>query len=289
MVMSLRKKTDGHRTNVTLRGVPPLAFEVRGGIHVTSGRAFRPGLAEVMAGRRIRERVRDLDVGSRFRYRGQDLTVVGVFESEGAAFESEVWGDYASLNAQLKRPPVTNCMVVRMQDPAEVPALDRRIRSLPGASLTAVPERLYYENQGGHVAMVLRALASLVAVVMGVGAVFGAMNTMYAIVAARTREIGTLRALGFSRRAILASFVVESALLAVIGGGLGCLLALTANGYTTGASNLQTFREVAYAFRITPGIMGSGMAFALIMGILGGLLPSVRAARLSIAAAVREG
>jgi len=180
-------------------------------------------------------------------------------------------------------------MVVRMQDPADIPALDRRIRALPGATLQAVPERLYYENQGGHVAMVLRALASLVAVVMGVGAVFGAMNTMYAIVAARTREIGTLRALGFSRRAILASFVVESALLALIGGGLGCLLALTANGYTTGASNLQTFREVAYAFRITPPILGAGMGFALVMGILGGLLPSVRAARLSIAAAVREG
>jgi putative ABC transport system permease protein len=289
MVMSLRKRTDGHRTNVTLRGVPPLAFEVRGGIRVTSGRPFRPGLAEVMAGRRIRERVRDLDVGSRFRYRGQDLTVVGVFESDGAAFESEVWGDYASLNAILRRPTVTNCMVVRMQDPADIPALDRRIRALPGATLQAVPERLYYENQGGHVAMVLRALASLVAVVMGVGAVFGAMNTMYAIVAARTREIGTLRALGFSRRAILASFVVESALLALIGGGLGCLLALTANGYTTGASNLQTFREVAYAFRITPPILVAGMGFALVMGILGGLLPSVRAARLSIAAAVREG
>ena len=289
MVMSLRKKTDGHRTNVTLRGVPPLGFEVRGGIRVTSGRPFRPGLAEVMAGRRIRERVRDLDVGSSFRYRGQDLTVVGVFESDGAAFESEVWGDYASLNAILRRPPVTNCLVFRMNDPREVPSLDRWIRSLPGASLQAVPERLYYENQGGHVAMVLRALASLVAVVMGVGAVFGAMNTMYAIVAARTREIGTMRALGFSRRAILVSFVLESALLALIGGGLGCLVASVANGYTTGASNLQTFREVAYAFRITPGIMGSGMAFALIMGILGGLLPSVRAARLSIAAAVREG
>jgi len=126
-------------------------------------------------------------------------------------------------------------------------------------------------------------------VVMGVGAVFGAMNTMYAIVAARTREIGTMRALGFSRRAILVSFVLESALLALIGGGLGCLVASVANGYTTGASNLQTFREVAYAFRITPGIIAAGMGFALVMGILGGLLPSVRAARLSIAAAVREG
>jgi len=289
MVMSLRKRIDGHRTNVTLRGVAPSAFDVRGGIRVVSGRRFRPGLAEVIAGRRILSRVRDLELGSSFRYRGQDLTVVGVFESDGAAFESEVWGDYASLNAILRRPAITNCMVLRMRDPAEIPALDRWIRSLPGASLQAVPERLYYENQGGQVAMVLRALAGLVAVVMGLGAVFGAMNTMYAIVAARTREIGTLRALGFSRRAILVSFVVESAALALIGGLLGCLLASAANGYTTGASNLQTFREVAYAFRITPAIVGAGMGFALLMGVLGGLLPSVRAARLSIAAAVREG
>ena len=289
MVMSLRKRIDGHRTNVTLRGVAPSAFDVRGGIRVVSGRRFRPGLAEVIAGRRILSRVRDLELGSSFRYRGQDLTVVGVFESDGAAFESEVWGDYASLNAILRRPAITNCMVLRMRDPAEIPALDRWIRSLPGASLQAVPERLYYENQGGQVAMVLRALAGLVAVVMGLGAVFGAMNTMYAIVAARTREIGTLRALGFSRRAILVSFVVESAALALIGGLLGCLLASAANGYTTGASNLQTFREVAYAFRITPAIVGAGMGFALVMGVLGGLLPSVRAARLSIAAAVREG
>jgi putative ABC transport system permease protein len=289
MVMSLRKRIDGHRTNVTLRGVAPSAFDVRGGIRVVSGRRFRPGLAEVIAGRRILSRVRGLELGSSFRYRGQDLTVVGVFESDGAAFESEVWGDYASLNAILRRPAITNCMVLRMKDPAEIPALDRWIRSLPGASLQAVPERLYYENQGGQVAMVLRALAGLVAVVMGLGAVFGAMNTMYAIVAARTREIGTLRALGFSRRAILVSFVVESAALALIGGLLGCLLASLANGYTTGASNLQTFREVAYAFRITPAIVGAGMGFALVMGVLGGLLPSVRAARLSIAAAVREG
>ena len=289
MVMSLHKRIDGHRTNVTLRGVAPSAFDVRGGIRVVSGRRFRPGLAEVIAGRRILSRVRDLELGSSFRYRGQDLTVVGVFESDGAAFESEVWGDYASLNTILRRPAITNCMVLRMRDPAEIPALDRWIRSLPGASLQAVPERLYYENQGGQVAMVLRALAGLVAVVMGLGAVFGAMNTMYAIVAARTREIGTLRALGFSRRAILVSFVVESAALALIGGLLGCLLASAANGYTTGASNLQTFREVAYAFRITPAIVGAGMGFALVMGVLGGLLPSVRAARLSIAAAVREG
>jgi ABC-type lipoprotein release transport system permease subunit len=289
MVMALRKRTDGRRTNVTLRAVPPQAFEVRGGIRVTSGRRFTPGLAELIAGRRIMDRVRGLELGGTLVYRRQEFKIVGVFESEGAAFESEVWGDFPTLNALFKRGTYFNSLVVRMNDPHDIPSLDRWVRSLPGASLQAVPERLYYENQGGHVAMVLRALAGLVAIVMGTGAVFGAMNTMYAIVAARTREIGTLRALGFSRRDVLFSFVLESAFLALIGGALGCLLAFTAHGYTTGASNLQTFREVAYAFRITPAIIGSGMAFALVMGVAGGLLPSVRAARLSIAAAVREG
>ena len=289
MVMPLCKRTDGRRTNVTLRSVPPQAFDVRGGIRLTSGRRFTPGLGEVIAGRRIVDRVRDLELGGTFKYRRQEFKVVGVFESDGAAFESEVWGDFATMNALFKRNMYVNALVVRMRDRGEIPAFDRWIRSLPGASLQAVPERLYYENQGGHVAMILRALATLVAIVMGIGAVFGAMNTMYAIVAARTREIGTLRALGFSRRAILVSFVAESAFLALIGGALGCMLAFTMHGYTTGASNVQTFREVAYAFAITPAIIGSGMAFALVMGVAGGLLPSMRAARLPIATAVREG
>ena len=151
-----------------------------------------------------------------------------------------------------------------------------------------MPERLYYENQGGHVAMVLRALASLVAVVMGVGAVFGAMNTMYAIVAARTREIGTLRALGFSRRAILFSFLIESVFLALVGGAVGCLLALPMNGFSTGTGQTQSFSEIAFAFRITPGIMLTGMVFAAVMGIVGGLLPAFRGARLPITTALRE-
>src|SRR5262249_4765680 len=160
-----------------------------------------PGLAEVIVGRRIHERIRGLDVGASFPYRRRDFTVVGVFESDGPAFESEVWGDRDTMEAFFNRRVRFNCGVVRLAEAAALASLDRAVRSLPGSSLQAVPERLYYENQGGQVAMILRVLSRLVAVVMGVGAVFGAMNTMYAIVAARTREVGTLRALGFSRRA----------------------------------------------------------------------------------------
>lgn len=287
MVMSLRKATDGRRTSVTLRAVPPQAFAVRGGIRVTAGRRFDAGLDEVIAGQRISKRIRGLSLGSTFRYQGRELRVVGIFESDGGAFESEVWGDFATLGRR-RRDASSSSLVVRMKDPADIPALDRWLRSQPGMRLQALPEPRYYENQAGHVATGLRALAGLVAVVMGVGAVFGAMNTMYAVVAARTREIGTLRALGFSRLAVLVSFVGESGLLALLGGVLGGLLALTVNGHTTSVANLQSFSEVAYAFRITPRILASGMAFAVGLGVLGGLLPALRAARLPIASAVRE-
>jgi ABC-type lipoprotein release transport system permease subunit len=285
----MKPKKDGEPTNITVRGVTPRAYDVRSGIKIVHGRTFTPGLYEVIAGDKIADRVQGLEIGSSVKLQKHEWKVVGTFSSQGGAFESEIWGDAEVMGVDFGRSGGSNAMSVRLKPGADVAALDRWIRSNPQMQLQAVSERKYYDDQAGPLAKVLRILATFVAVIMGVGAVFGAMNTMYAIVAARTREIGTMRALGFSRRAILVSFVVESAALALIGGLLGCLLASLANGYTTGASNLQTFREVAYAFRITPGIVGAGMGFALGMGILGGLLPSVRAARLSIAAAVREG
>jgi ABC-type lipoprotein release transport system permease subunit len=284
-VMALPRRSDGRRTNVVLRAVTPRAFLVRTGIRLTAGRRFAPGLDEVVVGRRILERVRGLELGGILRYRRKPLRIVGIFESEGAAFESEVWGDFDSLG---RRGPGSCSLVVRVKGPAEIAALDRWIRLQPNMPLRAVSERQYYEDQAGPVANTIKALGGLVAVVMGVGAVFAAMNTMYRIVASRTREIGTLRALGFSRRAILLCFVVESALLGLAGGAIGCVAAWTLHGYSTGTSNLQSFSEVAFAFRITPAIVASSLGFALAMGVLGGLLPALRAARLPIAAAVRE-
>jgi putative ABC transport system permease protein len=175
-----------------------------------------------------------------------------------------------------------------MKDGADIPALDRWIKSNPQMKLQAVQERKYYEDQAGPLATILRNLARGVAFIMGIGAVFGAMNTMYAIVAARTREIGTLRALGFSRRAILFSFVLESVFLAALGGALGCLLAYPMNGFSTGTGQTQSFSEIAFAFAITPGIVAWSMVFAILMGLVGGLLPAVRAARLPITRALRE-
>lgn len=289
VVLSLRRKTDGRRTNVTLRAVTPRAFEVRGGIRLTDGRRFTPGLAEVVVGRRIMSRVRGLDVGATLRYHGKELPIVGVFEAAGAAFESEVWGDFDTLASLFRSSPGSNSLVVRMRDPAQIPALDRWVREQPQMQLRVVSERQYYEDQSSPVVTPLKALAALVAFIMGVGAVFGTMNTMRAIVAARTREIGTLRALGFSRGAILLSFLIESALLAFAGGIVGCLLASTVQGHVTGASNLQSLSEIAFAFRLTVHIVAWGLAFAVTMGVLGGLLPAVHAARLPIASALREG
>jgi putative ABC transport system permease protein len=174
-----------------------------------------------------------------------------------------------------------------MKDPAQIPAFDQQLRRDPRMQVQLIQERVYYEQQSSSVSGPLLALAGFVAIVMGIGAVFGAMNTMYAIVAARTREIGTLRALGFSRLAVLTAFVLESTLLAVVGGALGCLVALPANGISSAAGG-SNFAEIAFAFRITPASIVVGMTLAVLMGIAGGVLPSLRAARLPITAALRE-
>jgi putative ABC transport system permease protein len=288
VVVTNKPKRDGSPTNVTVRGVTPRAFDVRGGIKILDGRKFTPGLYEVIVGDKIARRVRGLELGSSVKLQKREWKVVGSFSSQGGAFESEIWGDADIMGVDFGRTGGYNAMSVRLKPGADVASLDHWIRSNPQMQLQAVSERKYYDDQAGPLAKILRQLATFVAVIMGVGAVFGAMNTMYAIVAARTREIGTLRALGFSRRAILFSFVVESVTLALVGGAIGCLLAVPMNGYSTGTGQTQSFSEIAFAFRITPGIVMASVAFAVLMGVIGGLLPSLRAARLPITSALRE-
>jgi ABC-type lipoprotein release transport system permease subunit len=288
IVIGLPKIPDGLPTNITLRAVPPQAYEVRGGIEIVEGRKFKPGLDEVIVGRRLQDRIQGMHIGEAVKYQHKRFQIVGVFESQGGAFESEIWGDFDTFGALFQRGAGSNSMVVRMKDPATIPELDRWIRAQPQMQLQAVQERKYYEEQAGPLSSILRSLAAFVAFIMGIGAVFGAMNTMYAIVAARTREIGTLRALGFPRRAVLLSFVIESVFLALVGGALGCILALPMNGFSTGTGQTQSFSELAFAFKITPEILITAMVFAALMGLVGGLLPAVRAARLPITSALRE-
>jgi len=288
VVIGLPKKETKEPINVTLRAVTPRAFAVRAGIDLVEGRSFKPGLDEVIVGRKLLDRIEGLGLGRPVKYQRKQFNVVGIFESQGGAFESEIWGDFDVLGAEFQRGAGSNSLVVRMKDPADIPALDQWIRAQPHLQLQAVEERKYYEDQAGPLSKALKALATFVAMIMGVGAVFGAMNTMYAIVSARTREIGTLRALGFSRRAILGAFLIESVFLALVGGAVGCLLALPMNGYSTGTGQTQSFSELAFAFRITPEIVMTCMIFAAVMGVVGGLLPAFRGARLPITTALRE-
>ena len=288
VVANLPKKGTGAPTNVTVRGVTAKTFDVRGGIKFVAGRNFTPGLSEIVVGERLRDRMQGLDVGSKVKIQRREWEVVGVFSAEGGAFESEIWGDYEIMGPAFLRGGGANSVVMRVSDPSTIPAFAAAVKANPQLQHELKQERQYYEDQSGVVARPLLALAGFVSIVMGIGAVFGAMNTMYAIVAARTREVGTLRALGFSRSSILFAFVMESVFLALVGGVIGCLLAFPANGFTGATGNTAGFAEVAWAFRITPGNVTAGLVFALVMGFIGGLLPAFRAARLPITSALRE-
>lgn len=286
-VVALPKRSDGELSNLGVRGVTPAAFNVRNGFAVVEGRRVQPGLFEIMVGRQAQNRVRGLDVGSRILLMKREFTVVGVFSSEGSAFESEIWGDLDAMASAFNRAGTESSLTVRLADPNVLPAFDHDLQANPQYPLAMTGERQYYEDQAGPLVAFLRGLAAFVAVVMGIGAVFAAMNTMYAIVANRTREVGTLRALGFSRGAILNAFVLEGFILAVTGGGLGCLLSLSMNGLST--SSTASMGEVAFAFRVTPADLGYGLLFAATMGVVGSLLPASRAARLPVISALRQG
>lgn len=288
VVGNMPRRADGAPTNVTIRGVTAKAFEVRTGIHLEKGRMYTPGLYEVIVGQRIANRMANLDLDRDLPIQGHNWKIVGIFTADGSAFESEIWGDLDTMAEPLRRTGGTNSLVVRLKDPSTLEAFDKSIRADPEMQLQADDERKYYESQAGALTGTLLFLAGFVSITMGIGAVFGAMNTMYAIVSARTREIGTLRALGFSRRSILFSFVLESVMLALAGGALGCLLALPMNGFTTASGQTASFSELAFAFKVTPAILMRGVFFSGIMGLFGGLLPSFRAARLPITSALRE-
>lgn len=289
IVANLPRRADGAPTNVTIRGVQPRAFEVRRNVRIVEGRSFTPGLNEVIVGKRIHERMRGIDLGGSITIQRRQWEIVGVFTADGGSFESEVWGDGDVMGPAFQRGGGQNSLTLRLKDAGSLAAFDRDLQANPQMQVKMVQERQYYEDQAGPVAASLLALAGFVAIVMGIGAVFGAMNTMYAIVAARTREIGTLRALGFPRRSILAAFLIESVFLALVGGIVGCLLAFPMNGFTTATGNTASFSELAFAFRITPMTLVIGLGFAVVMGLLGGLLPSWRASRLPITSALREG
>jgi putative ABC transport system permease protein len=287
VVANAPRRTDGTPTNVTVRAVTQQAFAVRNDIRIIQGRNFRPGMYEIIVGRRLLDRVRGLELGSKMPVMKRQFEVVGIFTADGSSFESEVWGDLDVMGPAFNRAGSVNSLTLRLQDPRALDRFNADIKENPQFQLEMKQERKYYEDQAGPTATALMGLAIFVSVVMGVGAVFGAMNTMYAIVAARTREVGTLRALGFSRSSILFAFLLEAVFLAFTGGLLGCLLSFTMNGFAA-ATGGPNFSELAFAFHVTPQDIVQGLIFAVVMGIIGGALPAVRAAKLPITTALRE-
>jgi putative ABC transport system permease protein len=273
-------------SNVIIRGVGPMSFKLRSGFQIAAGRLFQPGLTEAVVSKRIAERFQGLDIGDKFRVQTTDYTVVGLFDSAGKAFESEIWVDNNSLASTTKRDSYSS-VLMRVNDQNALTALSKRITDDPKLHLKALSERVFYEDQQGAASGALKGLAVFIALIMAVGAGFAGMNTMYAAVARRTKEIGTLRVLGFGRISILIAFVLESMAIALIGAVIGILLALPLNFVSTGTSNWQNFSEIAFNFRVTPDLMIFALIFGGVIGFVGSVLPSIRAARFKIVNALR--
>jgi len=281
--------TTGTDANVQVRGVSQAVLDVRPNVDIVEGRFFRPGLAELVVGRNAVTTYRGFGLGSTVDIGGQAWQVVGVFSTGGSAFDSEVWCDANLLNQTFSRPEgIFQSVTARLVSRSDLGALKDRLTSDPRLTVDVTGEQAYYAKQSEMVTTLIRALGFLVALVMAVGAVFGSLNTMYSAVAARAREIATMRALGFGSGSVVASFVLESVLIALVGGALGCLAVLPLNGFTAGTMNWQTFSHLAFAFKVTPSLMVWGLVFAVLMGVVGGLFPALRAARMPVAAALRE-
>jgi len=272
--------------NVTLRGITPLGIEMRDHITLVSGRWFQAGRREVVAGESIAKRFPGARIGQRLHFGRGDWDVVGIMSAGSGATNSEIFGDLNQISADFQRPEGLSSALLRATDPVAAKALINDISNDPRLNLDAMSETDYYDAQTSS-GVVIESLGIFVSIIMGIGSSFAAMNTMYAAVARRAQEIGTLRVLGFSRGSILFSFFVESILLAALGGLVGCLLVLPLNGVTTGIGNFLTFSEIDFNFRVTPQIMALGVAFAMILGALGGLFPARSASRKEILAALR--
>jgi putative ABC transport system permease protein len=289
VIASFPLKGRGVDGNAQVRGVSPKALTVRPTVKIVAGRAFQAGLSELLVGRNVAASYEGLELGKTVRFGGGTWTVVGVFDSGGTAYDSELWCDFSVLRQVYQRPlNMFQSATVRLTSPDALTSFKDALTSDPRVTVQIDREIDYYAKQSRQLTTLITVLGSIIAVVMGIGAVFGALNTMYSAVSERTREIATLRALGFGSASVVVSFVVESLCIALVGGLLGCVVVLPLNGLTTGTINWQTFSHLAFAFRVTPGLLAMGLAFALLMGLIGGVPPAVRAARAQIAFALRE-
>lgn len=285
ILFKLPRREGGKGSNVTVRGLTPAGLEMRP-VTLIEGRMFKPSTGEVAVARRIHDRFASTNVGDTFHFGATDYHVVGVFDAAGTAFDSEIWADETFL-AQSRKRLAYSSVLVRPADAAASKSIAGAVRNDNRLKLQVKTERKYYEEQtSGLYGIVI--LVGFVTVFMVAGAVLGTMNTMFSAIASRTRELGTMRALGFKRRAILMSVLVESALVSLLGGVAGVLLALPVNGLSTGTTNFRTFSEIAFNFRVDGSVALTGIVIALAAGVIGGMLPAISAARMPITKALRE-
>lgn len=287
VLINLTRKGSNSPANVIIRGISDTSLTLRPQVKIVAGRAPRPGLTEIMVGQSIAKRFKNANLGSKMDFGQRSWDVVGIFDAGNTGFSSEIWGDVDQLMQAFRR-PVYSSVIFKLRDFSEFQEVKERIESDPRLTLEAKRETAYYLDQSAALAKFLRILGTSLTIVFSIGAIVGAMITMYAAVANRTAEIGTLRALGFRRSSILLAFLLESLLLGLIGGAAGLFFASFLQLFTVSTTNFQTFSELAFGFALSPDIVSKAMGFSLIMGFTGGILPAIRASRMNIIESLRE-
>ncbi|MBC7819976.1 MAG: ABC transporter permease [Planctomycetaceae bacterium] len=286
-ILTKPRRNNGGTTNLIVRGLQDVGRGLRPGFKIVRGHDVRAGVNEAITSERMAERFQNLAIGEKLEINKVNFEIVGYFEAAGSSAESEVWTDLRDLTGARRQPEALSAVNLRCRDEASKTALLKRIRDDEQFKLDALDEPAYYEKQM-TASIAIKFVGYAIAVFLTMGAMFAAANTMYAAVASRGREIGALRAIGFSRRSILLSFLFESVLLCLLGGLLGCLATLPLNGLSTGTANWATFSEITFAFRFGPSVLLQGVIMALTMGLVGGLFPALRAVRIPIISALRE-
>jgi putative ABC transport system permease protein len=287
VVAALPKRSTGLDANVELRGVGERAWELRPALRIINGRRFTPGLRELIVGKRAREQFRGVDVGSTLRLNGQMWQVVGEFSS-GDANDSDLWGDVDVVGPTYRRGSSRTAVTVRLTDAGAFEAFRAQLALDPRLKVDVKTTRAYYTEQSANLTRLITGLGNAIGLIMGIGAVFGALNSMYAAVATRTREIATLRAVGFRALPVVVSVMLETMLLALLGGALGAGIAWLLFDHYTASTLGANFTQIVFAFRVTPELLWRGMKWALAIGMLGGLFPALRAARMSVTEGLRE-
>jgi len=286
VLINLPKRETGKPANVVIRGVTAAGLALRPQVQLSAGRMFRAGTSEIVVGHAVATGFRGTAIGETLRFASRDWTVVGVVDAGRTGFDSEIWGDAEQMLQAFRRLGFSS-LIFKLADSGRFDAVKAEIESDPRLTLEAKREQRFYADQSEQLSRFISYLGTTISVIFSIGAIIGAMITMYASVAARTAEIGTLRALGFSRAAILAAFLTEALLLGLAGGAVGLVAAAFMQALSISTTNFQTFAELAFSFTLTPAIALMALAFALAMGFVGGFLPAARAARMKIVDALR--